>query len=210
MRLIGTRDEIKDELFGLCPDAVHVLTSARMAVTQKTRQIEEFQAAALYVLALPFFRGRALEIGTLYGYSAVILAHALYRGKVVTLNTHAAEVAYAKKRLGPRYRNVSVIRECSWDYLERYEGPWLDFIFVDGDHNRLARDLPWFNWLRIGGLILFHDYSPLGAPRHCPPVFAILNDMRDKMGRDFDVQVIDNDRMGMVGFYRREDESWLE
>ena len=208
MRLVGTRDEIMEELTALCPSVPHVLASARTGVVQNKRQIEEFQAAALYVLTHPFYRGNALEIGTFYGYSTVVLAHAVYRGTVTTLNNHHAEVVYARERLGPRYKNVTVLERCSWEYLEEYEGPWLDVVFVDGDHNRVRHDLPWFNWLNVGGLMLFHDYTPLGAPRHCPPVYEALNEMRETLGHGFDVRVIDNDKVGMVGFYRKEGETW--
>lgn len=197
------------KLVGLDPTVSQVLIAARLGVAQKRRQIEEFQAAALYVLARPFFHGRALEIGTFYGYSAIILAHALYRGTVITLNTHHDEVLYARKRLGPCYPNVTVLEKCSWDYLGEYEGPWLDVVFVDGDHKRIRLDLPWFNWLNTGGLILFHDYTPLGAPRHCPPVYEALNEMRETLGRDFDVLVVDDQKVGMAGFYRRDKEVWV-
>ena len=76
-------------------------------------------------------------------------------------------------------------------------------IFVDGDHNRIARDLPWFNRLQVGGLLLCHDYSPEWEWIPSPVVYAELNGMADRLGRAFDVRLVDNGKVGMVGFYRR-------
>ena len=90
--------------------------------------------------------------------------------------------------------------ESSWDVLARDTDAW-DLIFIDGDHNRIARDLPWFNRLREGGLLLCHDYSPQDSRSPSGIVFAELNAMAERLGRPFDVRVIDEGKVGMVGFY---------
>ena len=138
---------------------------------QYTRAIEVYQAYALYALARQFNRpgARVLEIGTAIGYSAAVLASALPDAQIITLNPHASEAAKARANLGA-WGNVTVVEALSWDYLESYAGEPFDLIFVDGDHKRVRRDFAWWDHLRDGGLMLFHDYSPAGTYRACVPV----------------------------------------
>jgi hypothetical protein len=106
----------------------------------------------------------------------------------------------------PKVTDVELILEASTKYLT-YEGhPKFRLIFIDGDHANVHLDFPWWRHLAIGGLFLFHDYSPEGSWRACPPVYRALNIQRDKMSRDFDVAIIDDDNVGMVGYYKQSDD----
>lgn len=212
LRLKMTSAEIEVACMELCPEILGAEAAVSAQVPHGKRQIERFQAYALYVLARQFNHPRThiLEIGTFLGYSAGIMAAAAPKADIVTLNPRADEAEMARRYLTP-WPNVEVVEALSWDLLEEYgPGPRLDMIFVDGDHARVARDLPWFNNLRVGGLILFHDYTPGDAPRRpCPPVYEAVNGMAEKLGRKADVMVVNEEWLGLAGFYRQKGEHWL-
>lgn len=171
--------------------------------SQKQR-VYPYQAAALYALASRYNSESCnmLEIGTYYGYTAFVTASAAPLATLTTLNPVPWEYDIARQYLKqwPRVRPFCVH---SWDYLESYAGPELDFIFVDGDHKRVRNDLPWFNWLSPGGLIVFHDYSPNGSGRACPPVWRALQWLSEYLERAPDVEIIDDQNVGMVGWYKK-------
>lgn len=85
-------------------------------------------------------------------------------------------------------------------------------VFIDGDHQRVTDDLPFYNKLKVGGLKFHHDYCPSAeegctGPRPCRWVYAALNDFADKM-HPFDVLLVDHNQEGIAGFYRRQGEVW--
>jgi len=168
-----------------------------------------YQALALFALATRYDRpgARILELGTAVGYSASLLAQGAPRAQIVTLNPRTGELPLARQNLRP-FANVTLLERYSWDHLAQTPaGVVLDMVFVDGDHNHIARDLPWFNHLAIGGLLLCHDYTPLGGRKPSPIIYAELNHLAEKLGRPFDVSVIDESQVGMAGFYRRAGET---
>ncbi|HML23514.1 MAG TPA: class I SAM-dependent methyltransferase [Aggregatilinea sp.] len=179
----------------------------RVGTIKAKREIAAYQAAVLYALARQYdYEGaHLLEIGTALGFSASVLAQAAPHAHITTLNPREDESAAARLNLGV-FPNVTVVAAASWDYLAHYRLPLLDLVFVDGDHARVRRDLPWWNLLRPGGLMVFHDYSPEGTYRACPPVFEALNEFAELLGRAFDVLVVDDGGVGMAGFYRRADD----
>jgi len=161
--------------------------------------MEPFQVAALFALAAQYNGGNILEIGTFIGHSASIMAQAAPEAKIITLNHAAHEVEEAVRNLR-EWPNIEVVQALSWDYLDTYGNPMLDMVFVDGDHKRVVRDLPWWGWLEKDGLMLFHDYSP----KLCPPVYNAVNRLGEMLGREPDVMVMDDEGRGMAGFYNRE------
>jgi predicted O-methyltransferase YrrM len=194
------------------------LFSGATAAVETSKTIKpgllRYQAMFLFGLAQQFNRAGAniLELGTAVGYSASMMAQGAPLARIVTLNPRQGEIELAKKNLRP-WPNVTVVVMYSWDYLERTPAAQtpnetrLDMVFVDGDHNQIARDLPWFNRLSVGGLFLCHDYTPLGSKKPSPIVYAELNRMAERLGRPFDVSLIDDGRVGMAGFYRHEGET---
>jgi predicted O-methyltransferase YrrM len=174
-------------------------------------QLLPYQLAALYHLAraLDAPGARFLEIGTGHGASGYILAKAAPRAEVLSVTTSPAEAAAATAFW--QAHGCGRIYACpvaSWDLLERTAADPvpLDLVFVDGDHNRIARDLPWFNRLRPGGLFLCHDYSPQDSRSPSAIVYAELNRVSGQLERIFDVLLEDEHKIGMAGFYRREGE----
>lgn len=210
MILSGRPVDITADITRRFPRAFDILRTASPLVTHGRQEVEPYQAMALAMLAADYNKPNAniLEIGTYYGYTAAVMATAAPLAHITTLNTHPGEVTVARKALAS-LANVKVECAASWDYLKEYTGPALDMIFVDGDHKRVALDLPWFDWLRVGGLMVFHDYTPLGAPRHCPPVYNALNAAVERIGRGFDVIIIDDRKIGMAGWYKQKVSEYL-
>ena len=170
-------------------------------------QIDRHEAAALFVLAAKVdgYDAHILELGTCYGYSAAVMAEAAPKANITTLTPSAKHFSYAEQAL--RYwPNVRPLKLRSWDYLSIYSGPLLDLVFVDGYHGMVVWDLPWWQWLKAGGLMCFHDYSPKRATRGCQPVYETLTACKDAF-RDFDVKVITDAGQGFVGWLKRQGES---
>lgn len=197
-----------------CPEIREILMKVGQDVPYLKRQIAPFQGAALYALARQFDNpdSHILEIGTAWGYSAAILSLAAPQATVVTLNPKDHEMDRAEKHL-EGYENIEFVRVRSWDYLWNYSEPEPDMVWIDGDHARILRDLPWFNLLKVGGLILFHDYAPPDSARPCSVVYYAIQMFGTLLGktpggRDPDVLIIDNQKVGMAGFYRNKDEFW--
>lgn len=207
MNLTGTSDAILDDIARTLPEVRDVLARVDKRIKRKPmREVEPFQAAALYALARQYNHegARFLEIGTAVGYSAAVLAEAAPNATIITLNPQADEAEVAQQNLGP-YANVKVVVERSWDYLASYHYLPFDFIFVDGDHKNVRLDLPWWDMLNNYGLMVFHDFSKEGTRRACMPVYEACQEFAAWLGRA-DVMVTDDDGVGMIGFGRRADD----
>jgi len=207
VNLAGTSEEILRVLQEKHLEVDWILEAAQGMVPWGKKQILPYQAAALYSLVRPYncSTKRILEIGTYYGYSTAVIALGAPAAAIITLNPLEWEVVSATHNLRS-LRNVSFVQTRSWEYLERDSSTW-DLIFVDADHERIHRDLPWFNHLSVGGLILFHDYAPPEATyKPCRTVYNAIQGMVRDLQRDLDVLVVDDRLFGMAGFYRREGE----
>lgn len=208
MNLTGTPVEIQVRMAERCPEVYDAIDRVRQYVPFIKREVLRHEAAVLYVLATGYNRNGAnfLEIGTAWGYSAAVMAEAAPAANIVTLNPKFGEWERAIEHLKP-YANVIPLLAYSWDYLDlyRHKGRGIapfDFIFVDGGHGTEAmeRDLEWWDRLRPGGLILFHDYSPDGSGRPCPSVYDAVNEWQARLRLTPDVLVTDDRGIGMVGY----------
>jgi len=200
--LRGTSAQLYQDAQRLCP-AIPPFPRAK-------QEMLDYQMAALYALAHDYNRAgaRILEIGMGHGASGYMLAKAAPFAQIISLTVNPNEVAPAHMLwIQGKCSNITPIVEVSWKYLAMTPTFELDMVFVDGDHNHIALDLPWFNRLVVGGLFLCHDYSPEGSHAPSPIVYAELNRLAERLGRPFDVSLIDDGRVGMVGFYRREGET---
>jgi len=205
LRIQGTAQTIYDHCVAENPDLPKILKRVRSRVPALKREIAIYQAAALYTAVRPL-RGQAariLEIGTAWGYSAAVMAEAAPDAQIITLNPLVEEATIAQEHLR-HYPNVTVKMEKSWEYLKQNDGKAYDFIFVDGDHKRVRLDLPWWDRLKVGGSILFHDYAPEGSYRACPPVYNALNDFASTLGHEFDYLIVDDGNVGMAGFIKEQ------
>jgi predicted O-methyltransferase YrrM len=210
LRLTGlTADELLKGFTDSHPELKKLEKQARESVPNTKKAIYPYQAALLYHLAKPYDGGQALEIGTAYGYSCFFLASAMPKSRIVTLNASEGEWVEDVKILA-RFPNVTCLHRRSADYFKESDGTAIyKFVFVDGDHRPrpLKEDMQYFNRLLTGGLIIFHDYSPLGSGRECPPVYEGVNDFARLLGREPDILVVDDKQVGMAGFIRKEGET---
>ena len=190
---------------GLHPELIGIRKHADRLVKNTKKAVWPYQAAALYHLARPYNGGKALEIGTAYGYSCFYLASAMPDSQITTLNASIGEVEIVQENgTLAQFPNVEILHRVSWEFLQEGDGTAeYNLIFVDGDHKRVKLDIPFFNRLLDGGLMFFHDYSPLGSRRHCPPVFEAINELAKFLGREPDVLVVDDGLVGMAGFIRQ-------
>lgn len=165
----------------------------------------DYQGHALAVLARDVNKPKAriLEVGTNHGYSAAVMRLAAPQATIVTLEPVREVRKKARENL--EGMAITVDPHTSAAYLEESTGRY-DLIFVDGDHKHIGVDLPWFNHLRRGGLILFHDYSPEDAEHPCPPVYKALTE--GFLERPPDILIRDDGLTGMAGWYRRQGESY--
>lgn len=204
MEITGkTPDQIIKKLAKELPEIPEMLERVGRRIPWRKRQIADYQAAALYTLVRPYNSPECtiLELGTAQGFSAAVMAEAAPDARIITLNPDNNEATSARYNLR-YYPNVTVVEALSWDYLKMWRGPGFDVIFVDGDHKRVRQDLPWWDHLLPGGAFLFHDYSPEGTYRECPPVFEALNEWAEAMQHPFDVLVVDDGGVGFAGFYK--------
>lgn len=121
---------------------------------------------------------QVLEVGSAYGYSAIVMARA---GALVTAvdphtggtwlgDSHAAMTAnVGVYQVASR---VTIVRESSQDALPRLatEGGRFGFVFIDGDHRYEAalHDIEWaLKLLAPGGVLAVHDYAETCC---CPDV----------------------------------------
>jgi predicted O-methyltransferase YrrM len=207
MKLSGTLEAIAAVVLAEHPQAQAAVARARKLTAGNSTKgtVLDYQALVLYAIARGYNQPVAniLEIGTYYGATAAVMAQAAPEAQIVTLNPLAWEVEIAERVLAG-YTNVRVVRTTSQEYLATYRGPELDLIFVDGDHKRIGEDLAWWDRVAVGGTMLFHDYSPLGAlPNHCPPVVRALDGFTAYLGRAADWQVIDHLGTGMLGWVKQ-------
>jgi len=180
------------------------LSAILAAVAHAEGLMLDWQLAWLYALAQPYDGAPILEIGTYKGKSALVMAMACPRSPIVTLTIHGPEAAEAARVLAGRHVDIRIVK--SWDYLAGYSGPELSMVYVDGDHNQLTRDLGWFNHLVTGGLLLLHDWSPVGTSG-VQACYRDIGEFSAKLGRPPDLQIVDTRQVGMAGFYRREGET---
>lgn len=192
------------------PDVDAVLNWTARHIPHKRQQIAPYQGAVLAYYAHHFnYPGaKILEIGTLQGYSACLMATAAPHAAVTTLNPKDGEHEQAAANLRIR-SNVQVVKQTSQEFYRARRGELYDLIFVDGDHSYkvVLHDSQFFNSLRPGGLILFHDYSPDGSARPSDGCYRALNDLQEAR-RPADVRVIGTGNVGMLGWIRREGEVW--
>lgn len=202
-------EQIMDEVRRAWPDVAAVLAWTGRYIPYLKRQIAPYQGAVLayYAHRQNGPGAQFLEIGTAIGYSACLMATAAPQAMITTLNPKDNEYKKASDNLKIR-SNVQVVKKASQEFWQEDTGTY-DLIFVDGDHayNMVLHDSQFFNRLRPGGLILFHDYSPDGSARPSDGSFRALNDLQAKH-RPADVKVIGTGQVGMLGWFRQKGETW--
>jgi len=138
---------------------LHDLKEEAKAAEIPEIQISPEQGAFMQVLLQGMGARRVLEVGTLGGYSAIIMARALPEdGKVTTIerDPFRAEFARQQARKAGLEGKIEVLVGAGADVLERElagSGPY-DFAFIDADKPSYVRYLELiYPMMRKGGLI---------------------------------------------------------
>ena len=137
--------------------------------------VTEAETAVLRDLAAD--AGEALEVGSAYGYSAIVMAKA--GARVTAVDPHAGELPGS---LGIMQGNLQAYQ--AHDVLTRVGTSqavlptcplaWFGLVFIDGDHTEatVEHDVGWaVKLLKPGGILACHDYDE-GT---CPGVKAALD-----------------------------------
>jgi predicted O-methyltransferase YrrM len=123
--------------------------------------ITEAEAAVLRELAAT--AGEVVDIGSAYGYSAVVMAKA--GAHVTTIDPHAGENPGTLDVLmgnlqAYQANTVTVSVGTSQAVLPRLPLGWFGLVFIDGDHREetVIHDVTWaLKLLRPGGVLACHD-----------------------------------------------------
>jgi predicted O-methyltransferase YrrM len=215
LNITGTHAELWLHLEAIQPDIRARVNAVRALLSESypKRETRDYEAALLYILAMQYDTPGAViaEVGTCYGWTAAIMQHAAPRARVMTCTPNPNHVIIARRNLAVNFPHIDVLETRSVDWLEHLSDNSLDMVYIDGDHQRIADDLPFYNKLKIGGLKFHHDYCPAApectGPRPCRWVYETLNKFADKM-HSFDVLMVDHNREGVGGWYRGEGEVW--
>lgn len=115
------------------------------------------------LLAVMIRAGRcktALEVGTLFGYSAVLIARALpENGTLTTLEVNSVHAEAARNNLQRAgvASKVSLLEGAAIDTLKTLEGKTFDFVFIDADKPGYPAYLEWALKLTRSGSVIVAD-----------------------------------------------------
>lgn len=217
----GTHEQLWNLLEAECPDIKGIIAGLYLTLGEHypKRETRDYEAALLYVLAQRLNRpgARIFEIGTCWGWTAAVMQSAAPQAKVYTCTPNPVHVQIARRNLFKRYPGIEVLDGRSVDFLNDFpdiqadDPDGFDMIFVDGDHQRVSEDFSWYNKVRIGGLMIFHDYCPAApectGPRPCRWVYDSVNQFAEQLHAP-DVLMVDDHKEGVAGFYRQAGEDW--
>lgn len=161
-------DEYVTDLFAAEDDALRWIQAETIRREMPQISLRPSEGQMLHVLARSVNARRAVEIGTLAGYSGTWLARALPEdGRLFTLEMnpmHASVARESFRRAGVGER-VEVLEGEALATLERLraEGPF-DLVFIDADKGAYPQYLAWaVDNLRVGGMVVAHNAFRHGA-----------------------------------------------
>ncbi len=131
-------------------------------------QISAYEGGILQFLLCALKVKTAVEIGTLYGYSTLMIARALPEdGKVFTLdiNKKRQEKAQELTQIDPAGKKIHFISGSALESLKKLESKApFDMVFIDADKGAYLDYLHWSNkHLKPGGLLLADNTFLFGA-----------------------------------------------
>jgi caffeoyl-CoA O-methyltransferase len=176
----------------------HALTLAFQAPARENMpaiQVAPSEGKLLGMLIALAGARRVVEVGTLAGYSALRIAHALPAdGKLWSIEydpRHAA-VARASVAAAGLAERVEVLEGPGVEVLERLtpEGPF-DAVFIDADKGNYDRYGRWAQkHLRVGGLLLGDNAYLFGRLLEDSPEAAAMRRFHEEAAQSFDTVCI--------------------
>ncbi|MET9914238.1 O-methyltransferase [Streptomyces sp. NPDC006476] len=154
--MLGPRDAALDS----------VLRDALLSRDLPAIQIDDNGARMLQMLTMLHQPRLVVEVGTLFGYSAIHIARGLPPGgRLVTIDNDPQATALCRKYLneaGVGDRVEAVTADAS-EYLATLEPESVDMVFIDADKKSYPLYLKLcFPLLRSGGLLVADDVAPGG------------------------------------------------
>ena len=149
--MLGPRDDVLDE----------ILRRSLLTHRMRTIQVDDATGRALQMLASIHRPRRIIEIGALFGYSAIYLARGLPEGGTLTtleIDPEAAALAAMNLEKAGLGEKAEVVVADACDYLRGLPAESVDMIFIDGaklDYPSYLRHA--FPALRVGGLLVADD-----------------------------------------------------
>ena len=181
-------DETVDYINDLFPAEDSLLTSLRtdaVAAEIPAIQISAEQGAFMQVMLRAMGARRVIEIGTLAGYSSILMARALPDdGELVTLEVNPFHAQFATERIAAAglAHKVKVMTGSALDLLERDlagSGPY-DFAFIDADKPAYRRYLDLLiPLMRVGGVIAGDNALAWGEIANKETTDASVKGMQD-------------------------------
>lgn len=124
-----------------------------------SHEVSPLQGALLAILLRISGARRVLEIGTLGGYSSILMARALpEEGELITIEADERAAAIARANIaqaGVEHR-ISVLKGAALDILPGLSGPF-DLIFIDADKPNNPHYLKWALALSRPGTVIVGD-----------------------------------------------------
>ncbi len=131
-------------------------------------QVSSYEGRMLQFLCRIAKVKKAIEIGTLYGYSSLMIAQALPKnGKLFTLDIDAKRQSVAQKLIkkDPHHKKIHFIAGNAIDSLNtlKTKAPF-DMVFIDADKANYLKYLHWCNtYLKKEGLVVADNTFLFGA-----------------------------------------------
>ena len=129
--------------------------------------ITSYQANFLHFLVKSINAKNILEIGTLAGYSSIVLARAAgTNSKVLTIEKETTHAEYARKSIEKANlsKNIEVVTSNAMDFIKNFAPEnQLDLIFLDADKSNYYKYLVALTpYLRQGGLLVADNAFAFG------------------------------------------------
>lgn len=159
-------------------------------------KLKDWQIWALLHTAssLPRF-ATGVDIGTYYGRSAKVFLLATDDGFIVSLTPDPAHIARAAEELSSWIPLRCSLQETTSAAFFVHTYNQFDWVFVDGDHGpAVLQDARYWDRLRPGGVMIFHDYSP----GRFPYVIRAVERVRSHSDCSVEWEAIDREGAGMI------------
>ena len=200
--LRGHPGKMLSRLMNVAPDAAIAIRENRLI----PGKVDLYQATVLFMAARQYDHvgAQIVDFGTMHGWSASMLSSGAPGALVHTLEPDRERRVMAKWHLtkwGFLNGNVRVLADTSQEFQRKIadRGVGVDLVFIDGDHHHCEPDMPWWNLLREGGLLLFHDYTA-----KYQSVVTCVDGLVKQLGKeDPDILLVNaRNGQGMAGVYK--------
>ena len=185
-----TLSEYARELFGGEDELLRTLRAEATERGLPGIQVPLELGRLLQLLIVQTRARRVLEIGTLFGYSAIVMARVLSDGRLITLEVDRQRAELAKhnfERAGVADR-VDVRVGSALDVLPTLEEATFDLVFIDADKESYSEYLRWALRLTRPGSVIVADNIWRGGSVVAPD----SDDIQNRAVAEFSREIAEN------------------